>query len=130
MTGEAATCGRGAVCAAVMLGCDLDVDVILTAIGISVLDAAVGKLHVPIGVRQIVFVGPPLDLARIAIRPAVGVRSVPIALMEPPLVIAFELVVESYALDLQAALFEPRRLALEGAMDLDVVLEFPLAFEA
>jgi hypothetical protein len=77
MTGEAATRGRGAVCSAVMLRYDLDVDVIFAAIDISVLDPAIGELHVPIGVRQIVFVGPSLDFASVAIRPSVGVRSVP-----------------------------------------------------
>ena len=64
------------------------------------------------------------------IRPPVGVRSVPIAFMEPLLVLTLQVVVESCALDLQAALLEPRRLALIGAMDLDVVLQLPNAFEA
>src|SRR5262249_32919334 len=55
---------------------------------------------------------------------------VAIALMEPALVLALELVIEYDPLDPRVTLGEPLRGAFIGAIDLEVVFELPLAFDA
>src|SRR6266446_6263946 len=61
---------------------------------------------------------------------AVVVVAVAITLVEPLLVVAHELVVQNDALDSRAALLQTLRLAFERAIDLNVVFELPLAFDA
>lgn len=51
---------------------DLDIEIVQTAIDIDVLDARIGELHVPVGVRQVVLAGPFPNLGVVAIGPAVG----------------------------------------------------------
>ena len=67
---------------------------------------------------------------RVAIGVAVVVVAVPIPLVEPLLIVPLQLVVEQHALDLHSALGEALGVAKVRAMDLEVVLQFPLAFEA
>src|SRR5439155_20411940 len=50
--------------------------------------------------------------------------------MEPALVLALELVVEEDAFDVRATLSQAFRGAFVRAIDLDVMFEFPLAFDA
>ena len=82
---------------------------------------ASGKADVPIVVRQLVLPRPPRDLFRLAIRPAVAVLLASIALVEEPLIVALELVVEDDAPDPAALVPEALLGALVGAIDLGVV---------
>ena len=61
---------------------------------------------------------------------AVVVLVVLVPLVEPPLVISLELVVEDDTLDVCAALEQPRLGLFVGAIELDVVLQFALAHQA
>jgi hypothetical protein len=60
----------------------------------------------------------------------VVVVPVQVVLVEPALVLGPELVVEDDAVDLRAELVEVFGFASVGAIDLDVVFQFPLASEA
>jgi hypothetical protein len=82
-----------------------------------------------IEVRQVVFVRPLANLLRGTIGMAVVVVAVPIALVKPRLVLMLELVVEDHPLDARAALLEAFCFTFVGVIDLDVVFQFPLAFE-
>ena len=73
---------------------------------------------------------PLFDLARVTIRVSVVVRPIAVAFMEPSLVVALELEVEHDSFDAYAALLEAFGFTFVGAIDLDVVFEFPLAFDA
>ena len=96
----------------VVLGGDLDIDVILAAVDVAILDAAVGEMDLLVEVRQVVIPRPLLDLAPVTIRPSIGVRPVPITFVEPLLVLALQLVVQPHPLDLQTPRLELRCLAL------------------
>ncbi|OFW25018.1 MAG: hypothetical protein A3G21_16370 [Acidobacteria bacterium RIFCSPLOWO2_12_FULL_66_21] len=113
-----------------MLRGDLDVDVILVAVDVAILDAAVGEMDLVVEVRQVMVVRPLLGLARVTVRPSIGVRPAPVTFVKPPLVLALQLVVQPNTLDLQAPRLEPRRLAFVGAVDLCVVFELAFAFES
>jgi len=115
--------------APIVSGDDFDVLVTL-AVVLLVLNPKVRKVHAVVEVRQFVFPGPLLDLPRIAIGPPVVVVAVPVPLVEPLLVLALELVIESHALDASTALLEPLRLAAIGAIELGVVFQLALAFQA
>jgi hypothetical protein len=130
ITGETGAGHSGAVRAAVVLGRDLHVVVALTAVDIAILDLAVWEMHVPVEVRQIVLVCPLGDLPLVSVRTAVGIWPVAIPLLQPLLALALQLVIEPHALNLQAALFQARCLALVGSINLSVVFQFTLAFEA
>jgi hypothetical protein len=97
---------------------------------VAILDAQVGKVKLVVEVRQIVFLGPFPDLVVGPIRVAVVVIAVAIALMEPALVLAFELMIQHDPLDPRVTLGEPLRGAFVGAIDLKVVFELPFAFDA
>jgi hypothetical protein len=116
--------------AAVVLGGHLDVRVVFAAVPVAIFDAQIREMHFVIEVREVVFVGPFPDLVVGPIRVSVIVIAVAIPLMEPALVIPLELVIEDDALDPRIALDETLRGAFVGAIDLEVVFEFPLAFDA
>ena len=61
---------------------------------------------------------------------AVVVVSVAIALVKPLLVVALELVVQDHPIDPRAALLQALGFAFERPIDLDVMFELPLAFDA
>jgi hypothetical protein len=111
-----------------MLGRDLDIAVIPMAIQL-VLDANVREVHLVIEVREVVFERPAVDFLVRAVRMAVVVIAITIALMQPPLVLTPKLVVEDDPLDIGATLLEALGFAFVGAIDLDVMLQFPLASE-
>src|SRR5262249_39104471 len=83
-----------------------------------------------IEIRQVVLVGPFPDLVIGPIRVAVVIIVVAIALMEPALVLPFELMIQHDPLDPRVTLGEPLPCAFVGAIDLKVVFEFSLAFNA
>jgi hypothetical protein len=116
--------------AAIVNGDDLDVDVIVAPIELFVLDPHIRKVQLLIEIGQVVLERPLCNLARVAIGMSVVVGMIAIVLMEPPLVVALELVVEHDAFDACAALLEAFGFTFVGAIDLDVVFELPLAFDA
>jgi hypothetical protein len=107
-----------------------DVDMLVAAVDILVLNTEVRKMEVAVEKRQAVVVCPPRDLALITIVVAIVVVAVVIMFMEPRLVLALQLVVEDDALDVCVAFLEALGFALVGSIDLDVVFELPLAFGA
>ena len=110
--------------AAIVRGDDLDVLALPSAIRLLVLDADVGKVDLVIEVRQVVFVRPFPNLIGRAIGVAVVVVVVLVALVEPALILALQLVVEDDALDASSILDKPCLGPFVGAIDLQVV--FPL----
>ena len=115
--------------AAIVLRDDIDVVVVQSVVGLLVLDAQVREMHFAVEVRQVVLEGPVVDLFGRAVRVAVVVATLPIALVQPALIVALELVVEDDAVDARSAGLQALCLALVGAIDLDVVFEFALAFD-
>ena len=79
--------------AAVVRRYDLDVLAFPTAILFLVLDTEVGEVHLVVEVRKLVFVCPSANLIRRTIRMTVVVVVVLVALVQPALVLALELVV-------------------------------------
>ena len=130
IAGESRPRDAGAVGAAIVRRDDLDVLAIPAAIRLLVLDADVREMHLVIEVRQVVFVRPLANLIRGSIGVAVVVVAVLVAFVQPPLVLALELVVQDDAIDAGAALQQPRLCLFVGAIDLDVVLQFARACEA
>lgn len=126
---EAGAGGCSAVGAAVVDRQDLHVFMAMPALEL-VFDAQVGKVHVLVEVRQVVLQCPLLDLSSVAIRVAVVIITVAIALVEPLLVFTLELVVEDDPLDAGIPFRQAFHLALVRAVDLGVVFELALAFEA
>ena len=103
---------------------DLDVDVIETTVTVDVLDACVREMHMPVEVGQVALSRPIRNLRFIAIWPAVAVCTTAIPLLQEPLVLALQLVVQDNAFDPRAALLEALGLAFVRAVDLHVVLDF------
>jgi hypothetical protein len=117
------------VSAAIVRRDDLDVLAIPMAVWLLILDADVREVDFVIEVRQVMFVGPFANLIRRPVGMAVIVIVVLVALVEPPLVLALQLVVEDNALDVRAALQETRLGLFIRAIELDVVLQLALAHQ-
>jgi hypothetical protein len=94
------------VCATVVPGEDLDILVTVTAIEL-VFDAEVREMDAVVEVRQRVFPCPLRDLARVTIRSAVAVPTIPIVGLEKLLILTLEIDLQHDALDLGAFLAEP-----------------------
>ena len=107
--------------AAIVGGHDFDVLMPRAAIAVLVLDAGIRETDVPIVVRQLVLTGPARDLGRLAIRPAVAVLPAAIALVEEPLIVALEFIVENDSANPSALASQALVGALIGAIDLSVV---------
>src|SRR5947209_5552721 len=118
------------VSTAIMLGRDLDVLVIFAPVPVPILDAQVGEVHLVIEVRQVVVVCPFADLFVGSIGVAIVVGAITIALMEPALVLALELVVEDDPFHAPAAVSQALCFAFVCAIDLEVVFPLPFAFKA
>jgi hypothetical protein len=118
------------VLATVIDGHDLDIHVVPSPVGILVLDAHVRKMDLLVEVRQVMLASPFFDFVLVTVGMAVVVSAFPITLVQPLLVVALEFVVENDAIDARPALVEALRFAFERAIDLNVVFEFPLAFNA
>jgi len=108
----------------------LHIAVIVPAVGLLVLKAHVGEVDLIIEVGKFVLPCPLLDLSLVAIGASIAVAPIPVALVQPPLVLTLEFVVEDDSLDACAALLKAFCFTFVGAIDLDVVLQFPLAFRA
>ena len=120
----------GGVRTAVMLRRDLDVVVVPSTIRLLVLNPEIREMDFVIEVRQVVFACPTLDFLCRPVGVSVVVVAVPIALMQPALVLTLELMVEHDSFELRAALCQALRSAFVGPIDLDVVFELPFAFNA
>jgi hypothetical protein len=118
------------VSASVVLGRDLHIQMIFAAVDVPVLDLTIRELHVPIPVRQVVFVGPSFDFARLAIRPSVRVRPAPIPLVQPLLVFPLQLLLQPHALNLHPLCLEFAGVTFVRAADLTVVFEFAFPADA
>jgi hypothetical protein len=114
----------------VMDGHHLDIFMIAAPVELLVFDPKIGKMHLLVEVREVVFVGPLFDLSRIAIGVAVVVLTLPVARVQPLLVLTLELVVEDHPLDARVAFLETLCDAQVGLVDLRVVFELAFAFEA
>ena len=113
-----------------MDGDDLNVLAVAAAVDLLVFNPQVGEMDLLVEVRQVVFKCPVFDLARVAIGVAVVVLALMIMLVQPLLVLALELVVQHDSFDACVTLFQALRFAFERPIDLDVVLQLPLASEA
>jgi hypothetical protein len=87
-------------------------------------------VHLVIEVREVVFVRPVANLIGRAVGMSVVIVVVLVALVEPALVLALQLVVQDDALDVRAAPQEMRLGLFVGAIDLEVVFQFTLPSEA
>ena len=92
----------------IVRGDDLDILPLPSAIRFLVLDTDVGEVHLVVEVREVVFVGPFAKLVGRPIGVAVVVVMVLVALVEPALVVALQLVVQDDAIDVRAAFEQPR----------------------
>jgi len=109
---------------------DFDAFVCPTPVELLVFDPQVGKMHLVVEVRELVLERPLFDLARVSVRVAVVVVVVSIALVQPLLVLALQLVVEDNAVDLDIAHFQTLGDVQIRLVDLHVVFELALAFDA
>ena len=108
--------------AAVVLGCDLDVErVEVVIIPLAVLDAQVGEVDLLVEVRQVMVMSPALDLFVGAVGAAVAVTVTAIAPLQEPLVLGLQVAIELHAHDAGVPLPEPLGFAHVGAVDLGVV---------
>ena len=99
VTRESSSFNCRSVSAAVVNRRYLHVAVKVVSVGVEEVDPNVRKVDVPIEVRQIVFERPALDFTLRPVGSAIGVSVSSIALVEPLLILAFELVIEGYVLD-------------------------------
>jgi len=118
------------VTAAVVDRGDLHVAVEVVSVGVEKVDPNVWEMDVSIEVREVVFEGPAFDFALRPIGSAVGIRVASIALVEPLLVLTFELVIEGDVLDAIAAFKKAIHLVQVRLKDLCVVLELARFDEA
>jgi hypothetical protein len=81
-------------------------------------------------VRQVVFPSPACNLLRLPVRSSVAVLPSAIALVQEPLVVALQLVVQDHAVDSAALLSKALLGARVGAIDLRVVRQLARLFEA
>jgi hypothetical protein len=107
--------------ATIVRGHDLDVLAPPEIVPVFVFDAGVGEAHVSVVARQVVLARPPRDLFGLTIRPAVAVLPAAIALVQEPLIVALELVVENHSLNSAALVSNTLLSALVGPIDLGVM---------
>jgi hypothetical protein len=117
------------MCAAIVRRHHLDVLTFPPAVRLLVLDAHVWEMDLVVEVREGVFVGPLANLILCPIGVPVVVVVVLVALVQPALVLALQLVVEDHALNVGAAL-KPRLGLFVGTIELEVVFQFPRTREA
>jgi hypothetical protein len=113
------------VTAAVVNRGDLHVAVEMMSVKVEIVDPNVRKVDVPVEVREVVFERPSFDFTLRPIGSTIGIRIASIALVEPLLILAFELVVERDVVDAIAAFKEPIDLVQVRLEDLRVVLQLP-----
>ena len=102
---------------------DLHVFHVSAAIGPLVFDPHIRKLNAVLVHRQVVLMRPVLNLVARAVRASVAVRSIAISLLEEPLVLTLELVIEDDAMEVRALCAKPFGAPQIGAEDLRVMPE-------
>src|SRR4051812_7650938 len=100
------------------------------AVPVAIFDPQIREVDLLIEVRQVALACPLADLLIATIRVAIVVGAVPIALVQPALVLTLELVVENDAFDTRVTLGQPLRGVFVCAINLEVVFPLSLAFEA
>ena len=89
-----------------------DFDVLMTVASVKgVLDPEIREVHGIVEVRQVVFLGPLLDLARIPIRTSVAIRPVPVPFLKKALVLALEVLLKDHSTDVCPSIAEKLFLA-------------------
>src|SRR5438552_1286317 len=73
-------------------GQDLAIVMVVAAVDVLVFDPEIGEVHMPIEVGQVVIESPLLNLVLGAIRATISVGATTVALVQPLLVLALELV--------------------------------------
>jgi hypothetical protein len=112
------------VSAAVVDRGDLHVAMEVVSVWVEEVDPNVWEMDMSIEVRQVVFERPALDFTLRPIGSAVGIRVASIALVEPLLVLAFELEIEGHVLDAITSLEQTLDLVQVRLEDLRVMLQF------
>jgi hypothetical protein len=74
-----------------------------TPVTVVVLDTNIWKLNVPIIDRKGPLAGPPFNLFAVAIRPTTAVSSTPIRLLQKPLIVALQILLQHNATHLTPA---------------------------
>jgi hypothetical protein len=100
---------------------DFEILVVLPSVAVLVLDAHVGEADPFICHGQAVLTDPLGDLALTALWPAVAAGCPAIPLVQEPLVVALQLVVEDDAADAPSGIADPRLGAKIGAVDPRIV---------
>jgi hypothetical protein len=95
--------------AAVVNGGDLDVQMIVAAIELLVLDTDIREMDLLVEIRELMFTSPICNLLRDSIGAAATLVAVTIVLVQPPLIRPFEFVVEDNTLDTGVTLDEALR---------------------
>ena len=116
--------------ASIVDGYDLDILMIAAPVELLVFDAQIRKMHLLVEVREVVVVGPFLDLRWLAIRPPISVVAVGIPFVQPLLILTLELVIEHDAVDVGLALSELLRFAKVRLVDLRVVFDLAGLYQA
>ena len=99
-----------------------DIFMVPPPVELLVFDAKVREVDLLVEVGKVVVARPLLNLTGVAIRAAVAV---PIAFVQPLLILALELVVEGDSSNPRTALGELLSLSQIGVEDLGIVLDFP-----
>src|SRR5262249_54004557 len=95
------------VTAAVVDRGDLHVAVEVVSVRLEIVDPNVRKGDVPVEVREVVFECPSFNFTLRPVGSTIGIRIASIALVEPLLILAFQLVVEGDVVDAIAAFKKP-----------------------
>jgi hypothetical protein len=95
------------VSAAIVSRDHFEVLVSRAAIAVLVLDARVRETHVTVLVRQVALPSPLSDLMKVSVRPSIAILPALVALVQEPLVVALELVVEDHSIHSAALLAQP-----------------------
>src|SRR4051812_7094201 len=89
---ETCPCLRRGMRASIVRRCNLDVVDTVASVRPFKFDPQIGKVDMTVEEREIVLLGPCFDFPRGTVWPSIGIRPIPVALMEEFLILAFELV--------------------------------------
>src|SRR5690606_24648295 len=117
VAGEPRPCCRAGMSASVVPGHHLEVFMSRAPIAVLVFDPRIRKPNVPVVVRQLVLACPPRDLLGCPVRPAIAVLPAAVALVQEPLVVPLELVIEDDAPDTPALVAQARLSPLVSGVD-------------
>ena len=108
----------------------LDIERAIATVDV-VLNAHVWELDVALVVaRQVMLPGPVLDLQRVAVRPAIAVVTIAIALLQEFLVLRLQVVLEDDAVDVCALVTEAFGFLHVGPIELRVMLQLAWLLDA